>query len=318
MLVLGLALPAAWGEDPPKDQKDPTVKEQYDALVKEFSAKQREIIAKANKAKDKEQEELYDKYRSLGKDYADKFYKLAEADPRGAVGQDALFWVVQNGTGTPVHAKAGEKVKAFVADTPIKDVLAKLKGLRGAPVVILDAALARAEKDEKDPQAADLVAWVATNGYYLPTGKKAIERMLDKYPDHPGVEQVIGLMGRMGKESEGKLQAILEKNPHPKLKAAAALALGRARAEKMDAVADQPDEADKVVAQAEPYFTKAIDLYKDSPAQRRAAETELNALRHLRVGKEALDIKGPDLDGKEFKLSDYRGKVVLLDFWGNW
>ena len=40
--------------------------------------------------------------------------------------------------------------------------------------------------------------------------------------------------------------------------------------------------------------------------------------RALRVGKEAPDIVAKDLDGKEFKLSDYRGKVVLLDFWGNW
>lgn len=36
------------------------------------------------------------------------------------------------------------------------------------------------------------------------------------------------------------------------------------------------------------------------------------------VGNQALDIEGEDLDGKFFKLSDYRGKVVLLDFWGDW
>jgi hypothetical protein len=35
-------------------------------------------------------------------------------------------------------------------------------------------------------------------------------------------------------------------------------------------------------------------------------------------GKTAPEIDGVDLDGKRFKLSDYRGKVVLLDFWGNW
>jgi len=36
------------------------------------------------------------------------------------------------------------------------------------------------------------------------------------------------------------------------------------------------------------------------------------------VGQQAPEIAGVDLDGVEFKLSDYRGKVVLLDFWGNW
>jgi cytochrome oxidase Cu insertion factor (SCO1/SenC/PrrC family) len=36
------------------------------------------------------------------------------------------------------------------------------------------------------------------------------------------------------------------------------------------------------------------------------------------VGQEAPEIEGEDIDGKQFKLSDYRGKVVLLDFWGHW
>ena len=38
----------------------------------------------------------------------------------------------------------------------------------------------------------------------------------------------------------------------------------------------------------------------------------------LNVGNEAPEIEAEDLDGETFKLSDYRGKVVMLDFWGNW
>ena len=38
----------------------------------------------------------------------------------------------------------------------------------------------------------------------------------------------------------------------------------------------------------------------------------------LAAGKEAPEIEGEDVDGEKFKLSDYRGKVVLLDFWGHW
>jgi hypothetical protein len=36
------------------------------------------------------------------------------------------------------------------------------------------------------------------------------------------------------------------------------------------------------------------------------------------VGQIVPEIAGEDIDGIPFKLSDYRGKVVVLDFWGHW
>jgi thiol-disulfide isomerase/thioredoxin len=36
------------------------------------------------------------------------------------------------------------------------------------------------------------------------------------------------------------------------------------------------------------------------------------------VGTQAPEIEGDDLDGRALKLSDLRGKVVLLAFWGDW
>jgi hypothetical protein len=36
------------------------------------------------------------------------------------------------------------------------------------------------------------------------------------------------------------------------------------------------------------------------------------------VGQPAPEITGEDLDGIPFRLSDYRGKVIVLDFWGDW
>ena len=37
-----------------------------------------------------------------------------------------------------------------------------------------------------------------------------------------------------------------------------------------------------------------------------------------RVGQLAPEIAGDDVDGVPFRLSDYRGRVVVLDFWGHW
>jgi cytochrome oxidase Cu insertion factor (SCO1/SenC/PrrC family) len=32
----------------------------------------------------------------------------------------------------------------------------------------------------------------------------------------------------------------------------------------------------------------------------------------------APDMEGIDVDGVKFKLSDFRGKVTVVDFWGYW
>ncbi len=49
-----------------------------------------------------------------------------------------------------------------------------------------------------------------------------------------------------------------------------------------------------------------------------AQEVKAHDPADLEIGKVAPDISGVDLDGVPFKLSDYRGKVVVLDFWGDW
>jgi len=48
------------------------------------------------------------------------------------------------------------------------------------------------------------------------------------------------------------------------------------------------------------------------------ARRRLNEIENLSVGKVAPEISGPNLDGDQMKLSDFRGKYVVLDFWGSW
>src|SRR5262245_35511516 len=51
-------------------------------------------------------------------------------------------------------------------------------------------------------------------------------------------------------------------------------------------------------------------------AQKRPTPTDVQT--GIEVGQIAQDISAEDIDGVPFKLSDYRGKVVVLDFWGHW
>ena len=45
---------------------------------------------------------------------------------------------------------------------------------------------------------------------------------------------------------------------------------------------------------------------------------DLFELDHLQVGQVAPEIIGTAIDGNLMQLSAFRGKVVLLDFWGDW
>ena len=61
-----------------------------------------------------------------------------------------------------------------------------------------------------------------------------------------------------------------------------------------------------------------LSAWKRETTLGKQASAALFEIHNLTVGKPAPEIEGSDLDKAAFKLSDYRGKIVLLDFWGNW
>jgi hypothetical protein len=79
----------------------------------------------------------------------------------------------------------------------------------------------------------------------------------------------------------------------------------------------------QVMKEAESFYTQAIDKYGDvklpyNETVGEVARTDLFEIRHLTVSKTAPDIEGADQEGRTLKLSDYRGKVVLLYFWSEY
>lgn len=57
--------------------------------------------------------------------------------------------------------------------------------------------------------------------------------------------------------------------------------------------------------------------FKDTSAGEKAG-AYLYELNHLKVGMTAPDFEGEDADGNKIKLSQFRGKIVVLDYWGYW
>lgn len=134
------------------------------------------------------------------------------------------------------------------------------------------------------------------------------------------------------------LRRAAQESPHRAVKGFAlfTLADNLARAEqRVEAARDggaQPvallsDERAKRKREAAALLRLVLKDFADTPSpnprlsrdwvERRAAGA-LYELEHLQVGMPAPDFEATDEQGRSWKLSDYRGRVVLLDFWGNW
>ena len=65
-----------------------------------------------------------------------------------------------------------------------------------------------------------------------------------------------------------------------------------------------------------PTGCKPAEDKKSLPPEEEQDRSQLpRELRGLPVGSKAPDVEAEDVGGETFKLSDYPGKVVLLDFW---
>ena len=168
--------------------------------------------------------------------------------------------------------------------------------------------LALAEKHSDSRAALDALLWVATECYYLPEGEKALDTLARDHAQSDKLENVCDrLIYTQSEASQRFLRAVIEKNPKGEIQGKAHFALGK------QAVATS--EADRLLNLV---IEKYGNVKYGSRTLGEAAKGELYEVHHLAIGKVAPEIEGADVDGKKFKLSDYRGRVVVLDFWGDW
>lgn len=172
-----------------------------------------------------------------------------------------------------------------------------------------------------DPVAIDAVVWIASNASEDEEAGEAFEILAR---DHIASEKlrgvVEGLAYSRGPAVESFLRTVTEKSPHREVQGRALLSLainlkGRAERDTDASSGAQPREIEALFERMGEEFGD-LELSRGSIGD--AAEAYLYELRNLTIGKIAPQIVGDDIDGVTFKLSDYRGKVVVLDFWGDW
>jgi len=83
-------------------------------------------------------------------------------------------------------------------------------------------------------------------------------------------------------------------------------------------VATGLEQADrKLAAEAYTSFSKAL-AQASNPQVARIAKALAGAGRRVNLPGHEMEVKGKTLDGKTVDWKDYRGKVVLVDFWATW
>lgn len=180
----------------------------------------------------------------------------------------------------------------------------------------------------------------------------ALDTAVAHYVDHPGILAVVVKLGQtVSVKSEGQLRKILEGQADRRIAGHAHLALAENLKVQTD-VAKEVAAGNQAVGAsadrrhgegfrahvmgrgAEALERECIAEYqlvmsefgdiaakgagKPGETLSKRADSALFQMLYLQIGSVAADIEAEDIFGETFKLSDYRGQVVVLDFWGHW
>jgi peroxiredoxin len=171
------------------------------------------------------------------------------------------------------------------------------------------------------PDVVKAVSWLVTGAASFPEGQEALKMLGTSFADRKGIAEAVKQLEYHGLPAEPILKAVIEKNTKREEKAAALYALGAVHFKNFDASADRvSSEASK--GKAIECFQQLNADFADVTIQgfklSDFAAKMLFEMTNLQVGCEAPEIEGKDADGVSFKLSDYRGKHVVVIFWGGW
>ncbi len=274
------------GQDKVSNDKPKTPAEQFQELTKDYDVAKEKFGQMLDASKTPEERDKAWE-RDPSKTYAPRFLDLAKANPKDATALDALSWVLTQLDFGPVLNEALEILsKEYVEDSRMKRVLLHHYGQLGLSLEpgvqkFLHALISKSkDKDTQGLACYTLGQHLKLRAVWRKAWEEGDENMRTKIEKEYGMKFVETL-----RESNwGNLNAEMEQS---------------------------------FAMVAEKYADMKLKPTNDKTFANRA-NSELYEIRHLSIGKLAPEIEGEDVAGKKFKLSDYRGKIVVLTFWAEW
>jgi peroxiredoxin len=154
--------------------------------------------------------------------------------------------------------------------------------------------------------------------------KQAVQLLEQDHFEKPEFSGVCQRFARISvPEGEHLLKEAMNRHPQREVRGLAGLTVAMnlardgVRVRKSD-----PIKAEEMMRQTEKELDRLVKEYGGVQVGRSSlgeiARHGLDEVRYLSEGSLVRDIAGEDLQGRPFKLSDYKGKVVILDFWADW
>ena len=149
--------------------------------------------------------------------------------------------------------------------------------------------------------------------------KTAVDTLITEHIASKHIARLPAMLGGMGwtlgeEKVEPMLENLLAKSTHKPVQAGAIFELAQLALRSEDKARH---------AKARPYFERLSKEFGDLKSAydkdyKTIVAGFLFELDNLQIGQTPPDFEVTDENGVKFKLSDYRGKVVVLDFWGFW
>ncbi len=206
------------------------------------------------------------------------------------------------------QVKFSEKVRAE------KDQHKKMKlyysAERPNPEPVINKVVAIAKQNPKAIGVENGLLWCIRRANRKEHLDEIKDLVLTHYKDSQAVARLAQAYFKLWNGGEEALREIIQKAGSEKTRQGARYYLATKLAKK-------PATKDEGVSMMKE-LTAIPSLKESNPRMFSRLKTQIKIAEELSVGCTAPDIVGTDHEGKEFKLSDYRNKVVLLDFWGYW
>jgi len=291
----------------PRETVSQAPRRQYELLIEEVKRAQERYSEEYTKLKTEEERAAYARTNFPAEQkVVGRFLELARAHPQDPVAFDALTWVALLGFATPESETAAT---LLARDYPRdKRLWIISEDMRRMPITMAREPLLRAviehnpDRDTRGRACLDLAQFLMEEAEFVQLlkmpGLKPWHAQF--YPEERLARFRSLDVKLMTDDAEHLLQRVLDEFPG------------------VVPVKWWTVTPPGVGLDSSKIYRSIKEPERESGTLADRARPALAEVRTLGLGKTAPEIEGTDIDGHRFKLSDYRGKVVVLDFAGTW